>query len=115
MRDSPPRCASVSIARNRVVIRVREADSDTGNGVDKDRENRPRSFDIRIALSPRSRQLVAEPGAGIFNNFQREFLFVDGVGFVAGAEVEDLALADFPEAAAAEVFAFVPFLFEDDG
>src|SRR5882762_8648682 len=65
--------------------------------------------------SPGGRELVAEPGAGIFNDFQGEFLLVDGVGFVAGAEIEDLALADFPEAGGAEMLALVPAFFEDDG
>ena len=58
---------------------------------------------------------LAEEADGVFDDAEGFGLFVDGVGFVARAEVEDAAFTDLPEATAAEEFAFVPALFEDHG
>ena len=58
---------------------------------------------------------LAEEADGVFYDPEGFGLFVDGVSFVAWAEVEDAAFTDLPEATAAEEFAFVPALFEDHG
>src|SRR4051794_9164853 len=55
----------------------------------------------------------SQPPAGVFDDAEGFWLLVDRKRLVAGAEVEDAALADGPDAAAAEVFASVPLFLED--
>lgn len=55
---------------------------------------------IRMLLRLR---FCGEPLAGVDDDFQGFGLQINGIRFVAGAEVENAALRDFPETPAAEV------------
>jgi len=56
-----------------------------------------------------------KPAHGVLHDAQGLGLFEYRIGLVAGAEVEDEALAHRSHAAAAEVLALVPLLLKHDG
>ena len=70
-------------------------------------------FASRFFDSP-VRPLPRHPSCGVGQDLERDGLLVDRVGLVAGAVVEDLALAEVPDHPAPEPLAARPALLEDD-
>ena len=58
--------------------------------------------------------LFAQPFAGVCQDLNDLGLLEYGKGLMTGTEIEDLAVSDIPDDAAAEVFSGCPGFFEDD-